>query len=89
MNNEILIALMALVGTLAGTFGGIITSTKLTNFRLEQLENKVDVHNNFATEIPLLKQRIEYLENELEINKRTNFFNELEDMNKPKNLFKE
>ena len=47
MNSEIIVALLALVGTLAGTFGGIITSSKLTVYRIKQLENKVDKHNNF------------------------------------------
>ena len=41
MNSEVLIALLSLAGTLIGSFGGIITSSKLTNYRLEQLERKV------------------------------------------------
>lgn len=66
MNNELLIGLMALIGTLSGTFGGIITSTKLTNFRLQQLENKVDVHNNFAYEIPIIKEQIKNITDKLD-----------------------
>ena len=42
MSNEILVALFSLIGTAMGTFGGI----KLTNYRIEQLEKKVDKHNN-------------------------------------------
>ena len=34
------VAGMSLIGTLAGTFGGILVSSKLTNFRIEQLEKK-------------------------------------------------
>ena len=37
---------MSLIGTLAGTFGGILVSSKLTNFRIEQLEKKQDQVNN-------------------------------------------
>jgi hypothetical protein len=46
MDNTIVVSLIAFAGTLAGTFGGIITSNKLTNYRIEQLERKVQTHNN-------------------------------------------
>lgn len=35
------VAGMSLVGTLAGTFGGILVSNKLTTYRIEQLEKRV------------------------------------------------
>lgn len=43
---EIIIAGLSLLGTLAGTAGGIIVSGKLVNYRIEQLEKKVEKHNN-------------------------------------------
>lgn len=58
MTDTIAIALVSLVGTLVGTFGGIITASKLTNYRIEQLERKVDKHNNFAERIPLIQNDI-------------------------------
>ncbi len=58
---EIVVALIAFLGTMLGTFGGIITSSKLTNYRIEQLEKKVDKHNSFATRIPLLESEISEL----------------------------
>jgi len=45
MSSEIIAALIALLGTALGTGGGIIVSSKLTNYRIEQLEKKVDKHN--------------------------------------------
>ncbi|MBQ6601307.1 MAG: hypothetical protein IIX36_06655 [Clostridia bacterium] len=45
MNDVVIVAIISLIGTLGGTFGGILTSTKLTNYRLEQLEKKVEAHN--------------------------------------------
>ena len=45
METEVIVALIALVGSAIGTFGGIVTSTKLTTYRIEQLEKKVDKHN--------------------------------------------
>lgn len=58
MTDTIAVALVSLVGTLIGTFGGIITASKLTNYRIEQLERKVDKHNNFAEKIPLIQNDI-------------------------------
>ncbi len=45
MTSEVTVAILALIGTLAGTFGGILTSARLSNYRIEQLEKKVDRHN--------------------------------------------
>ena len=58
MTDTIAVALVSLGGTLIGTFGGIITASKLTNYRIEQLERKVDKHNNFAERIPLIQNDI-------------------------------
>ena len=58
MSDGILSALLALLGTMVGTFGGLVTSGKLTNYRIEQLEKKVDMHNNFAQRIPLIEERL-------------------------------
>ena len=58
MPNDIIVALIALAGTALGTFGGIITSTKLTTYRIEQLEKKVDRHNSFAERMPVLEEQM-------------------------------
>lgn len=55
---DILVALIAFAGTMVGTFGGIVTSSKLTNYRIQQLEKKVDKHNNFAERIPIIEEKI-------------------------------
>lgn len=59
MPSEIIVALLALLGTLVGSLGGIVVSSKLTNYRLEQLEKRVGEHNNFAMRIPALEEKIE------------------------------
>ena len=46
--NEIFVALIAFAGTVVGTFGGIMTANKLSNYRIEQLEKKVEKHNNLV-----------------------------------------
>ena len=63
MTEQIIVSLVAFLGTALGTLGGIVTSSKLTNYRIEQLEKKVDKHNGFAEKMPLLEQRIASLEN--------------------------
>lgn len=63
---SVLVALLSLAGTLIGTLGGILVSSKLTNFRLEQLENKVDKHNGFAEKIPVLQEQIRGLSDRIE-----------------------
>jgi len=45
MPTEIMVSLIGLAGSAIGTFAGILASTKLTTYRLEQLEKKVDKHN--------------------------------------------
>ena len=61
MNKDIVIALLSMMGTLLGSFGGIVTSSKLTSFRLEKLEQKVDKHNSFAERIPVVEEKIKVL----------------------------
>ena len=48
MSEVVVVAIISLCGTLIGTFGGIIASTKLTTYRLEQLEKKVEKHNTLV-----------------------------------------
>ncbi|UDM79611.1 hypothetical protein [Vagococcus fluvialis] len=48
MSEPILVAFITLVGSGIGTIGGILASSKLTNHRLEQLEKKVEKHNNIV-----------------------------------------
>lgn len=58
MDNAIIVAVISFAGTLIGTAGGIIASGKLTEYRLEQLEKKVDVHNKFASRMPVMEEKL-------------------------------
>ena len=58
MLQQIIIAAISLLGTLVGTFGGILTSTKLTNYRIEQLEKKVEKHNTVVERMALAENDI-------------------------------
>ena len=48
MGPEIIVALISLVGTLAGSLLGVLASNKLTTYRIEQLEAKVAKHNQLV-----------------------------------------
>ena len=54
MYSEIIIAALSLAGTFIGSFSGM----KLMSYRIEQLERKVDKHNNFAERSPVLEEKI-------------------------------
>lgn len=40
MSETVIVALLSLLGTLGGTLGGILATSKLSNYRIEQLEKK-------------------------------------------------
>lgn len=58
MNNEIIVALLACLGTAAGSLGGIVAASKMTTFRLQQLEKKVDEHNNVIKRTFVLEEQM-------------------------------
>lgn len=74
MQSEIFVALLSFLGTLSGTIGGIITSAKLTNYRLRELEKKVDKHNNFAQRIPLIEERVKTHEQRISTIERNEYY---------------
>ena len=65
MSETIIIALISLLGTLGGTFGGILATSKLTNYRLEQLEKKVDKHNNLIERMFKAEENINILDEKI------------------------
>lgn len=46
MSDAVLVALIGLLGSGIGSLCGILVSSKLTQYRIEQLEKKVEAHNN-------------------------------------------
>lgn len=54
MVSEIIVAGFSLMGTFIGSFSGM----KLMSYRIEQLEKKVDKHNNFAERVPILEEQM-------------------------------
>lgn len=67
MNDVVIVAIISLIGTLGGTFGGILTSSKLTNYRIEQLEKKVEKHNNVVERVYSLEKNEAVMEEEIKV----------------------
>lgn len=46
MSDTIMVAAISLAGSLVGTLAGTFSGIKLISYRLEQLEKRVEKHNN-------------------------------------------
>lgn len=66
MTEAIIIAIIGFLGAVVGSGLGIIASAKLTNYRLEQLEKKVNLHNSVVERMYKLEQREALLEQHVE-----------------------
>lgn len=65
--------IISLIGSLAGTFAGIVASGRLTGYRIEQLEKKVEKHNSLVErtyslerQLSILDTRIDAIEHEVQ-----------------------
>ncbi|WP_297300990.1 hypothetical protein [uncultured Oscillibacter sp.] len=65
MSEEVLVALIGLAGSGLGSVLGILVSSKLTQYRLEQLEKKVEVHNKVIDRVYKLEERTELQEEKI------------------------
>lgn len=55
MTSEIIVALLGLLGTLTGSFLGVVAANKLVQYRLQQLEDKVNRHNQIIERTYILE----------------------------------
>ena len=65
MSETIIVALLSLLGTILGAFGGILTASKLTNYRIEQLEKKVEKHNHVIERVYELEKQEAVIDEEI------------------------
>jgi uncharacterized protein Yka (UPF0111/DUF47 family) len=65
MSDPIIVALLSCLGTVIGSLLGILAANKLTNYRIEQLEKKVEKHNKVIERVYKLEGRADVIENEI------------------------
>lgn len=67
MNETIIVALLSLAGTLAGSFFAQRKSSALIAYRLEKLEQKVQAHNNLVERMYKVEERTEIQEEKIKV----------------------
>ena len=63
--SEIIVALLGLLGTLSGSFLGVLATSKLTQYRLQQLEEKVSRHNNLIERTYILEGQMTEVQHDI------------------------
>ena len=58
MESEIIVAVLGLIGTLSGSFLGAVATSRLTQYRLQKLEEKVSLHNNIVERTYILEGKV-------------------------------
>lgn len=58
MTQEIIIAALSLLGTIIGSLTGVLAANRLTNYRIQELEKKVDKHNTVIERTFLLEEEM-------------------------------
>lgn len=67
MSETIIVALLSLAGTLIGSLFGILAANKLVVYRIEQLEKKVEKHNNVLERVYSLEKDEAVIKEDLKV----------------------
>ena len=62
MTDTVIVAIISLLGTLHGSFGG----TQLVKYRIEQLEKKVEKHNSIVERTYILEEKVKVANHRIE-----------------------
>ena len=65
MTEAIIVAILGFAGTLLGSLFGVLAAQKLTQYRLSQLEEKVNKHNNLIERTFKLEGRMDEAEHDI------------------------
>lgn len=80
MTEAVIVAILSLVGTLGGSLCGILTANKLTNYRIQELEKKVEKHNSVIERVYILEKHEAVIEEEIKV--ANHRIDDLEDFHK-------
>lgn len=67
MNTEIVTSLVGMAGSFLATLAGILLNARLTNYRLDQLEKKVDKHNNVIDRVYALEKHTAVIDEDIKV----------------------
>lgn len=67
MMAEMIVAILSGVGTILGSFCGVLTSNRLTTYRIKKLEEKVDKHNQVIDRVYRLETREAVINEEIKV----------------------
>ncbi len=62
MTDTVIVAIISLLGTLLGSFGG----TQIVKYRIEQLEKKVEKHNSIVERTYILEEKVKVANHRIE-----------------------
>ena len=65
MSETVIVALIGLAGSGLGAFAGVMASARLTQYRLQMLEEKVNKHNNMVERTYRLEGRMDEAEHDI------------------------
>ncbi len=80
MTAEVIVALIAAGGGLLGSAIGVIASARLTNYRIGQLEKKVEKHNSIVERTYKLEEQMKVEQERIKV--ANHRLDDLEDLNK-------
>jgi ABC-type lipoprotein release transport system permease subunit len=66
MTSEVVVAILGFAGTLAGSLLGVVAAGKLTQYRLQQLEEKVNEHNNVVKRTFIVEEKVNELRRDVD-----------------------
>ena len=75
MTEAIIVAILGFAGTLLGSLFGVLAAQKLTQYRLSQLEEKVNKHNNLIERTFKLEGRMDEAEHDIKDLKKFHIHN--------------
>lgn len=67
MNDTVIVALFSFAGTVLGSIFGILAANKLTNYRIAQLEKKVEAHNKVIDRVYKLEKHDAVVDEEIAV----------------------
>ena len=79
--DAIIVSLIGLAGSAIGSILGVLASARLTSYRLEQLEKRVQAHNNLIERMYQVEERTELQEEKIKV--ANHRIDDLEGFHKP------